>query len=169
MWIESILIGWLTFEITNSAWSLSVAGFCRAIPLLLIGPTAPIVMQSFSKRTILRFLQGGAVLSNTILTVIHLTYGITYATILVYCLFMGTLWSIDWPTRRSILPDIVGDKRIVDGLLLENVLQSFSRVIGPVGGGYALAVIGISGSLVTLTIISIAGLICLLKIEINSV
>ena len=169
LWIESILIGWLTFEITNSAWSLSVAGFCRAIPLLIIGPTAPIVMNSFSKRTILRFLQGGAVFSNTILTVIHLTYGITYTTILVYCLFMGTLWSIDWPTRRSILPDIVGDKRIVDGVLLENVLQSFSRVIGPVGGGYALAVIGISGSLVTLTIISIAGLICLLTIEINSV
>ena len=164
MWIEMIIVGWLTLEITNSAWSVSVAGFFRAIPLMIIGPIGPLIIQRYEKRKILWVLQGAGALSSIALTLIHLKFGLDYITILIYCLIMGILWAVDWPTRRSILPDIIGNHRVVDGLLLENILQSLTRVVGPVGGGYSLALVGIPGSLVTLSVVSVSSLLCLLHI-----
>ncbi|MEE3234520.1 MAG: MFS transporter [Candidatus Latescibacterota bacterium] len=161
MWIEMIIVGWLTLEITNSAWSVSVAGFCRAIPLLIIGPIGPVIIQHYEKRKVLWVLQGGGTLSTMLLIVIHLKFGLNYPIVLIYSLTMGILWAMDWPTRRSIVPDIVGNHRVVDGLLLENILQSLTRVIGPIGGGYTLALVGITGSLLTLFLISMTSLLCL--------
>lgn len=164
MWVEMIIVGWLTLEITNSALSVSIAGFCRAIPLLLVGPIGPLIIQRYEKRKILWVLQGTGALTTLILTVIHVRFYIDYDIILFYCLVMGILWALDWPTRRSILPDIVGTSRVTDGLLMENVLQSLTRIIGPIGGGLTLAMIGIDGSLMTLFVISFISLSCLLLI-----
>ena len=164
MWVEMIIVGWLTLEITNSALSVSIAGFCRAIPLLLVGPIGPLMIQRYEKRKILWGLQGTGALITLILVLIHLKFHIDYYIILFYCLVMGILWALDWPTRRSILPDIVGTSRVTDGLLMENILQSLTRIIGPIGGGFVLATIGIEGSLITLFVISFTSLLCLLFI-----
>jgi Na+/melibiose symporter-like transporter len=75
---------------------------------------------------------------------------------------------VDWPTRRAIVPDLVGKARVVEAMMLENIIQGLTRVIGPLGAGSLLALIGIQGGLVALTSMGLAGVALVLAIRTRS-
>ena len=68
----------------------------------------------------------------------------------VVSLALGASWALDWPTRRSMVPDLVGKARTVDAMVLENVIQGFTRIAGPLAAGYVTAAYGSLGALLVL-------------------
>ena len=56
MWMEMIVVGWLVFEITHSAFDVALIGFYRSIPLVLIGFNRRAIDQSHWTRSHRDFL-----------------------------------------------------------------------------------------------------------------
>ena len=168
MWMESLVSGWIALELTDSAWWVSVVAFCRSAPVPLVGFLGPVWAERFQRRRVVQSLQGINFLGAAVLAVLYHTGHLQYWNLAAVGLINGAAWALDWPTRRALVPDLVGRDRVVDGMVLENVLQSLTRLSGPLLAGVAMSRLGTSGALWLLCVISALGFIILLGLQTNS-
>lgn len=160
--MEMLIVGWLGLELTDSAWWVSVLGFYRSVPLLLIGPWGTLVTDRFPRRHLLCVFQGMGAMAALLVLGAFINGTLTYAQLAVFSFFQGVVWALDWPTRRAIIPDLVGRDRVVDALVLENGIQNMTRILGPVSGGVALEFLGVGGGLALLAAMGLGSFLLLL-------
>ena len=163
-----LIVGWLGLELTDSAWWVSMLGFYRSIPLLLIGPWGALVTDRFPRRRLLSVFQGLGATAALLVLLAFLNGSLTYVQLALFSFIQGVIWALDWPTRRGIIPDLVGRERVVDALVLENGIQNITRILGPISGGVALELIGVGGGLVLLSAMGFGSLVLLLGITSRS-
>jgi MFS family permease len=157
--METLVIGWLVLEMTNSPWSVALVGFCRSLPFLLFGFMGGTVADRFGRRRVIVAAQAvnfvvylglwTAILLGK-LQIWHLALG---------AMAIGSAWSLDWPARRALLPDLVGKKNTVEAMLLENFVQGCSRILGPFVAGLLIASTGPLGCLTLMVVLSGSALI----------
>jgi MFS family permease len=156
--MEMVVLGWLVFDLSNSARMVSLVGFCRTLPLLLVSLFSGPIIDYFGRRRVVIAAQSTN-LAGYMAIVLLLWSGKAAPwniAIVVFCL--GTAWALDWPTRRSLVPDMLGKERMVDGLLLESFLTGFARIIAPSMAGALIAHYGAIGCYIGMATLSICAL-----------
>ena len=168
MWMETLVTGWLALEMTDSAWWVSVVAFCRNIPVPLVGFLGPVWVDRFRRRRVIQALQSVNLLAALTLATLYHFGRLEYWHLTMVSLANGAAWALDWPTRRALLPDLVGRDHVVDAMVLENVLQSLTRLSGPLLAGLAMQHLGAGGALWILCLIGGTGLLVLLGLRTDS-
>ncbi|MDP6983532.1 MAG: MFS transporter [Candidatus Latescibacteria bacterium] len=168
MWMETLVTGWLALEMTDSAWWVSVVAFCRNIPVPLVGFFGPVWVERFRRRRVIQALQSVNLLAALTLAILYHFGRLEYWHLTMVSLANGAAWALDWPTRRALLPDLVGRDHVVDAMVLENVLQSLTRLSGPLLAGLAMQHLGAGGTLWILCLIGGTGLLVLLGLRTDS-
>ncbi len=162
--MEMVVLGWLVFDLTNSPWTVSLVSFCRTLPLLLMGLFSGPIIDYFGRRRVVIAAQAANLCAY--LAMITLLWTGTAApwniAIVAFCL--GTAWAIDWPTRRALLPDILGKAKMVDGMLIESFLTGISRIIGPAIAGGLIARFGAAGCYTFMALLSVSALSVLIPL-----
>ena len=160
-YMEMIVLGWLVLELTDSASLVGLVGFCRSIPSLIVGGFGGLLSDRIGRRPLivaaqtLTFCMYGMVallLATGLLALWHLV---------VIALTLGCAWAMDWPTRRALIPDLVGRPRVVDALMLENFGMSIARALGPLLAGVVLDAFDVLGCFLTLSGLSAISLLLL--------
>src|SRR5260370_7338884 len=64
-------------------------------------------------------------------------FDFTFAALATF--FLDLQWAVDWPTRRALIPDLVGRDLTVNAVALEAVSMNITRIIGPVVAGALIA------------------------------
>lgn len=164
MWMEIIVAGWLVLELTDSAWQVSLIGFYRMAPLLLVGFVSGPLTDRFGRRRIIIFSQAVNLVVSLLIALIILMDRLAVWHLAVGALVLGTTWAVDWTARRSLLPDLVGRARTMDAMLLEGISQNVTRVAGPFSSGALYASLGPLGCFLILTGIALASLLILLRL-----
>jgi MFS family permease len=168
MWIEMMVLGWLALELTDSPWWVQVIGFYRSIPLLLIGLFGSAITDRFKRRHLVLTLQATNVVAALSLALLLWSGNLKFWHLSVVALAMGSTWALDWPTRRSMIPDLVGKAQTVDAMVLENFIQGFTRISGPLAAGYIMAVYGNLGALIILVGLGLLSLLSLSGLKTDS-
>jgi MFS family permease len=159
--MENLAAGWLVLEMTDSAWHVALVGFYRMAPLMIVGFFSGIVADRFGRRAVILFSQTVNLIVPLAVAFLVLTDLIEFRHVAVASAVMGTVWALDWPARRSILPDLVGKARTADGMLLEGFFQNTSRIVGPFLGGALVRLLGTGGCFAVIALISGSGLLIL--------
>jgi MFS family permease len=157
--METLVFGWLVLEMTNSAWALSLVGFCRSLPFLLFGFMGGTVADRFSRRRVIVTAQSVNLLVYIGLWTAMLLQSLQMWHLAVAALLLGSAWSFDWPARRALLPDLIGKNQTVEAMLLENFVQGFARIGGPFVAGLLVASYGSFGCLTLMALLSATTLI----------
>ncbi len=152
--MEVVAMGWLVLELTDSAWMVAVIGFFRSLPLILFGFFGGSIIDRFGRRPVILASQSATFAVYASLTLLLASGRLALWHLAVGAFILGCAWSIDWPARRALLPDLVGKAHTVDAMLLENFAQSCARMLGPWAGGVLLATQGATGCFVLLAIVS---------------
>lgn len=168
MWMEMMVLGWLALELTDSPWWVQVIGFYRSIPLLLIGLLGSAITDRFQRRHLVLTLQAANVVAALSLALLLWSGNLKFWHLSVVALAMGSTWALDWPTRRSMIPDLVGKAHTVDAMVLENFIQGFTRISGPLATGYIMAVYGNLGALIILVGLGLLSLLSLSGLKTDS-
>ena len=168
MWMESLVVGWMALSMTDSAWKVALIGFFRSLPLLVFGLFSAAITDRCKRRTLVAVSQFLNAVGMGLLALLLYTGNLQYWHIALVALANGCGWSLDWPTRRALIPDLVGKERVVEAMMLENFMQSLTRISGPLGAGSLLAAIGTQGSLVILTTMSFIATLILLGLKTES-
>ena len=163
-YMEMVVLGWLVFDLSNSARMVSLVGFCRTLPLLLVSLFSGPIIDYFGRRRVLIAAQSANLI--TYITIVLLLWSGKAApwniAIVAFCL--GTAWAIDWPTRRSLVPDMLGKERMFDGLLLESFMTGLARIIAPSMAGALIARYGAIGCYLGMAILSTCALTILIPL-----
>ena len=165
MWMETLVTGWLALEMTDSAWWVSVVAFCRNIPVPLVGFLGPVWVDRFRRRRVIQALQSVNLLAALTLATLYHFGRLEYWHLTMVSLANGAAWALDWPTRRALLPDLVGRDHVVDAMVLENLIQGITRISGPLSAGYVMAAYGNLGALVVLVILGLLALVALVGMQ----
>ena len=163
-YMEMVVLGWLVFDLSNSARTVSLVGFCRTLPLLLVSLFSGPIIDYVGRRRVVIAAQT-ANLSAYMAIVLLLWSGRAAPwniAIVVFCL--GTAWALDWPTRRSLVPDMLGKERMFDGLLLESFLTGITRILAPSLAGALIAHYGAIGCYIGMAFLSICALSILIPL-----
>lgn len=160
-YMEMIVLGWLVLELTDSAGLVGLVGFCRSIPSLLVGGFGGLLADRIGRRPLV-------IASQTLTLVMYATVAVLLAAgllaiwhLVVISLTLGCAWAMDWPTRRALIPDLVGRPRVVDALMLENLGMSIARALGPLLAGLVLDAFNVLGCFLTLSGLSAISLLLL--------
>lgn len=152
--MEMIVVGWLVLEMTDSAWQVAMVSFYRSAPFLLIGFVSGPIIDRFGRRKIILAAQVANVLIYTITACLLWTGQLALWHLIVGSLVMGAAWSLDWPARRALLPDLVGKGKTVEALVLENFSQNVARIAGPFVAGLVIKATGALGAYAILAAVS---------------
>lgn len=168
MWMEHVALGWIALELTDSAWWVAVVAFCRSVPLPVVGLFGPIWGERFLRRHLVLALQCVNLCGVSALLLLHTIGGLQYWHLAAVALVNGAAWALDWPTRRALVPDLVGRTRVVDGMMLESGMQGLTRLTGPLLAGASMERLGIGGALTILLVLSALGAVLLAGLRTDS-
>jgi MFS family permease len=140
-WMDRVVIGWVVFEITNSAWDLAVLEALRWLPLLMFGIAGGAVADRVDRRWVLISAQGLALFVCSMSAVLLLLGLFDFTAAMFVTFALGVQWAVDWPTRRALIPDLVGRDLTMNAVALEAVSQNVTRIVGPLVAGVLIAYI----------------------------
>lgn len=153
-YMEMIVLGWLVLDLTDSAGLVGLVGFCRSIPTLIVGGFGGMLADRIGRRPLVVAAQSLTLSMYAAVALLLATGRLTLWHIIVIALLLGCAWAMDWPTRRALIPDLVGRARIVDALMLENLGMSLARALGPFVAGLVLSAYDALGCYIVLTALS---------------
>ncbi|MBV7338472.1 MFS transporter [Chloroflexi bacterium TSY] len=157
--MEMIVYGWLVLDMTNSAWLVAVIGFFRTAPFVVSGFVAGPMADRFGRRRVILWSQMANVATYTLIAILLWTAQIRFWHLIVGALMFGFSWSLEFSSRRALLPDLVGKNRTVDALLLDSFLAGSLRIVGPFLSGWIIEHAGTSTCFAFLAFMASGGVV----------
>ena len=141
-WLQQVIVGWLTYQVTASAFWTSVALGLDALPILFVGPIGGLLVDNFDRKKLMAFIYGYQAMVTFIFSVVVLTGNLQAWHIFAFIFFMGLAWVVTDPARMSLISNIVPRENLVNAFALNSLAFSVTRLVTPAVGGVLIAVAG---------------------------
>jgi MFS family permease len=144
-WMQQVAIGWLVYDLSNSAFALGAVRFLSAIPITLLTLVGGAMADRVEKRRIVVITESTAmVLAFALATLVY--FGIIRIwQIALIGLLEGITDAFDIPARQAFVIDMVGKDDLMNAIALNSSLFNGARVFGPALAGVLIGVIGMTG------------------------
>ena len=139
---ETVVLGWLTLELTNSPFLVGVAMASRALPLFFVGVPAGVLADRFPRHRLLMATAGGQALTSATLGVLALLGLASFGSIVLLTLAAGTVRGVEHAARQSYAHDVVGAAQLMNGLAVLGVAMRVGWLAGSLGTGALIARLG---------------------------
>ena len=163
--MHAIALSWQVFEITGSVALLGLLGLVRAISLMTVSLAGGAIADSVNRRQLL-------IVTNLVLLI--LSGGLALATradvvtvpmLFIVAALVAAVSSFDGPARQALIPTLVPRHRIPDAMSLNILTGNVADMFGPAVGGFAIALIGISGTYAIDAVSFLAVVLALMMME----
>ena len=145
-WIQQVTLGWLTYDLTGSSILLGVLNGVRALPFLIVGPSAGVAADRMDRRRLLLGIQVLLLVSAVMMGVIVSSGGIALWHIFAFSVITATLWSVNQPLRQTLVANVVPRHDLMNAVALNSLGFNMTKVVGPALGGILIAAFGPGGN-----------------------
>src|SRR5947207_5787335 len=140
---ETVVLGWLTLELTNSPLMVGVAMGMRMLPLFFVGVPAGALADRLPRHRLLLATGAGQAVTAAAIGGLTLFGHITLAQVLLLTLVAGTLRAVEHAARQSYTHDVVGGPTLVHGFTILGMMMRTGWLVGSLGTGAVIANFGI--------------------------
>ena len=141
-WMQTVALGWLTLELSNSALQVGLVTTFGALPVLLFTLYGGVIADRVNRRRALIILQSLLLceaLALGILTALHL---VTVPMLYALAFVGGLVSAFEIPIRQSWQVELVGKDDLMNAIALNSSAFNLSRVVGPAIAGTLIATAG---------------------------
>ena len=164
-WVETIAVGVVVYQRTDSAFLVSMMTMLRLLPMGLFGAFLGALAERFDRGRTL-FIVVLLMSATSVALVILDRTGQLEIWHLAFASFVnGCGCCTDNPVRRVMIGEIVGRERMGTAMSLDVGASNASRMVGPVVGGLLLAGPGIQGAFVLSVLLYLTALLAVLTIR----
>ena len=144
MGMEFVALGWIVFELTDSAFLVGVSSAARMAPFFFLGLVSGAVADRVDRRIFTRWITLiGAIIAVLTGLVLYLDYGSVWP-IIALSVGMGCVWAFAMTLRQAYTYDIVGPELALNGMSLATLSQQIGGVVGSLAAGVIIERAGIA-------------------------
>lgn len=147
-WLETIVVGIVVYQRTESAFLVSMMTMLRLLPMGLFGVFLGALAERFDRGRTLFMVVLLMSLTSAALAVLDRIGQLEIWHLAVASFINGCGWSTDNPVRRVMMGEVVGREKVGTAMSLDVGASNATRMIGPALGGFLLAGTGIQGAFV---------------------
>ena len=160
-YMEMVILSWFILEKTNSPLILGVYGALR-FSATLFAPLIGVLVDRLEKRLLIILVRTSFLFNSSIGLTLIFFDNLDKWEILILAGFLGISKTAEMVVRQSILPDIVPEKSVRNGLALERAGSDLTQIVSPIAGGYLLSWADMTMSYSVVVIFYLLSFICLL-------
>jgi MFS family permease len=141
-WIQTITVGWLTYELTESAFLLGAVNGFRALPLLIFAPLGGVAADRIDRKQLMQMTQVGLLIASAIMAAIVFSGQLHIWHLFAFTFITGIAWAFNNPVRQSVVPNLIPKHDMMNALALNSAGFNITRIVGPAIGGFMIAHLG---------------------------
>jgi len=145
-WMQNVAQGWLVLQLTNSPFWLGMVGFASTIPILLLALVGGVIADHMDKRRLLLTTQSAMMVFAFAMAALSWTHHINVYGIALLAMGTGIAMALNTPSYQALVPQLVPREELTNAIALNAAQFNMSRVVGPTLGGFAMALVGVSGN-----------------------
>ena len=143
IWVQSVAINWLVYNLTNSALLTGISLFISHLPLLFFTLIAGGIIDKLNKHRLLITIQYLFLLQSFILCVLFCFKAINIFNIIALGFFMNILLAMDGPLRQSLFVYLVKDKKdLTNAISINSSCFNIVKTLGPSISGLIITYLG---------------------------
>ncbi len=139
---ETVVLGWLTLELTNSPFLVGLAMGARSIPLFFVGMPAGVLADRLPRHRVMIATGAGQALMAATIGVLTLLGLVSLTAILLVTFAAGIIRGIEQAARQSYAHDVIGAAELMNGLAILGVGMRAGWLIGSLVTGAVIAHLG---------------------------
>jgi len=139
--MQSVAVGWQVYDITKRPLDLGLVGLAQFLPGIFLFLIAGHLADRLDRRKILLSCYGGMAACSALLFALAESRSHSVYLIYVVLVLLGIVRTINWPASRAILPQLVPDEHLPNGIAWNSIAFQSATILGPALGGvlYAFA------------------------------
>lgn len=142
-YMQNMALGWLVYRLSGSAFLLGAVGFAGQIPSLFLTPVAGVYADRANRRAVLVATQSLSMCMALLLAALYFGGAIEVWHIMAISCVNGLSLAFDTPFRHAFILEMVGDRGLLaNAIALNSTLVNSARFIGPMVGGFLIALVG---------------------------
>ena len=139
---QSVVQGYLAYDLTGSAGVLGVISLGYGLPLLGLALFGGAVADRVERKRLIQLFQAAEAVIALALAVSVMTDTITWYHILVASVIHGALFAFMLPARQAIIPRLVDRSQITNAMALNNAGMGATGLAAPAIAGFLYASLG---------------------------
>lgn len=143
-WMQNVILAAFVYNVTKSAWLVSLVGFCNLVPQLLFATFGGIIADMFSRKKLIFWLSLEQMLGSLAIAFIVRSADFSRPALLIAVFAVGTGAALQGPVYLAVTPSLVPKEHLTGAISLNSVSMNVSRVIGPAIGAVLYVWIGAS-------------------------
>ena len=158
-WMDVVVLGWLALTLTDSPLMVGVAAFCRAAPMMALGPFAGLLADRLPRVHVMSAVQVLNIAAALMLALLFSAGFAGFAALVGIEVILGIAWVLDFPSRRTVLFVVAGRDRLTAAVSLETISMQAAKMVGPLLGGLLLARAGPAACYLAFAALSMGALV----------
>jgi MFS family permease len=143
-WMQSVGVGWLALELTNSAFMVGVVSAAGSFPVLLLSLYGGVIADRRSKLRIVIICQALLLVEAAALWWFTWTGLINVRWLLALTTIGGVISAFEIPARQAMIVELVEREDLVDAIALNSGGFNLARIVGPSIAAIILAKYGLA-------------------------
>lgn len=145
-WVEMLAAGLFTFEATRSGVDVAAVLAVRSLPLLVLGPLAGLVCDAWDRKRVLFWGLSLNAAAAAAISLLGLLGTARPWQIGIAAFLSGMVWATEMAGRRRMIGECAGDGLVSRAIAVDSLTNSLARIIGPLLGSLAYALVGLGGA-----------------------
>ncbi len=164
-WLEMLVAGIFTFELTGSAFLVAVVTVSRTLPQLVLGSLIGVIGDALNRKLLL--VSGFLLASATAATLSLLAFSGTIRIwhVALGAMLAGTVAASEMAVRRRTIGDVVPAPAVGPAIALDSLTNSSARMLGPLIGGAVFEGIGLGGAYLISALLHLVAAVGLSRLE----
>ena len=142
-WMQSVALGWLVLDITNSPFAVGLTQAFRSLGVLLFTLYAGVIVDRVDKRRLIVWTQALQMLEALALAALVWSGRVTTSQVLVLALLFGIVNAFDIPARQAFIAELVDRADLMNAIALNSSMFNAARIVGPAVAGVVIGAAGV--------------------------
>src|SRR5438876_7065351 len=156
--MQSVGAAWLMVSLNAGPMYVALTQTASALPFFLLALPAGAIGDIVDRRKVILFTEIWMVVVASVLALMTIASVMSPALLLILTFALSAGDAFETPTWRAVLPELVQKEDLPAASALNGIEFNFARAVGPVLGGFVIAIAGI-GAAFLLNTLSFLGVI----------
>ena len=164
-WMQLTMLAWLVLELTDSPLRVALVGFSGMSPMLFLGMVGGVLADRVDRRRLILASQVASLLAAVAMAAVLLLGVEHYWHAYLVMMVSGIGWALDMPSRRALLPDLMGRSGVTNAVALDSVAMHCSLLLGPMLAGTLISLVDVSGGYLVVTSFYLAAVLLIRAVK----